>query len=89
MNMEQFRNQIIATLTSMGQLSEDRLSALRGSTDADADFIDLEMDSLTALDFCVGLEDAIGGTIEPADLIEHPSVNALARHLAESRGAAA
>ena len=87
--MEQFRSQIIATLASMDQIPGDRLGALRASVDADAAFVDLEMDSLTALDFCVGLEDAIGGTIEPADLIEHPSINALARHLAKSRGAPA
>lgn len=86
--MEQFRNHIIATLSSIGQLSEDRVSALRGSIDADTNFVDLEMDSLTALDFCVGLEDVIGGIVEPADLVEHPSVNALAQHLANTRGAA-
>ena len=86
--MEQFRNHIIATLSSIGQLSEDRISALRGSIDADTNFVDLDMDSLTALDFCVGLEDAIGGIVEPADLVEHPSVNALAQHLAKTRGAA-
>ncbi len=85
--MEQFRNRIIATLASMDQISGDRLESLRASVDADADFVDLEMDSLTALDFCVGLEDAIGGAIEPADLVEHPSINALARHLAKTRGA--
>lgn len=85
--MEQFRNQIIATLSSIGQLSEERVNALRGSIDADTNFVDLEMDSLTALDFCVGLEDAIGGIVEPADLVEHPSVNALAHHLANIRGA--
>ena len=86
--MEQFRNHIIATLSSIGQLSEDRVSALRGSIDADTNFVDLEMDSLTALDFCVGLEEVIGGIVEPADLVEHPSVNALAQHLAKTRGAA-
>lgn len=87
--MEQFRNHIIATLSSIGQLSDDRVSMLRSSVDADANFVDMEMDSLTALDFCVGLEDAIGGIVEPADLVEHPSVNALAHHLAKTRGAAA
>ena len=87
--MEQFRNHIIATLSSMGQLSEDRIGALRGSIDVDASFVDMDMDSLTALDFCVGLEDIIGGIVEPADLVEHPSVNALAQHLAKTRGAAA
>ena len=87
--MEQFRNHIIATLSSIGQLSDDRVSTLRSSVDADANFVDMEMDSLTALDFCVGLEDVIGGIVEPADLIEHPSVNALARHLATTRGPAA
>lgn len=87
--MEQFRNLIIATLSSIGQLSEDRVNALRGSTDVDTNFVDLEMDSLTALDFCVGLEDVIGGIVEPADLVEHPSVNALALHLAKTRGKAA
>jgi acyl carrier protein len=87
--MEQFRDHIIATLSSIGQLSEDRVIALRGSIDTDTNFVDLEMDSLTALDFCVGLEDRIGGIVEPADLVEHPSVNALAHHLAKTRSAAA
>jgi acyl carrier protein len=84
MSVGHYRTQIIATLASMGQLADERRLTLQASADRDLAFVDLEMDSLTALDFCVSLEDTIQRTIEPADLVEHPSVNALARHLAGS-----
>lgn len=82
MTIENCRNQIIATLAEMGQVEDARRQQLLASGDDDLDFVELEMDSLTALDFCVNLEDALKRTVEPADLIDHPSLNALARHLA-------
>ena len=58
-------HEIAATLSSIGQLSEDRVNALRGSIDADTNFVDLEMDSLTALDFCVTYEVSPPGWEKP------------------------
>ena len=88
MTIETCRGHIIATLVELGHLDGDRQRALGADAGRDLPFVELEMDSLTALDFCVSLEDAIGKPIEPADLVDHPSVNALARHLAASAPAA-
>lgn len=82
-----YRDQIIATLADLGHLDGDRRQALVADEAQDLAFVDLEMDSLTALDFCVSLEDATKKSIEPADLVDHPSVNALARHLASGTAA--
>lgn len=82
MTNTQYREQIIDTLADMGQIEADRKTSLLATADSDLSFVEMEMDSLTALDFCVSLEEKTQRTIEPADLVDHPSVNALARHLA-------
>ena len=50
---------------------------------ADVSFAELELDSLSAMELCMNVEEAAGVEVELGDLVLHPSVNALAAVLAE------
>jgi acyl carrier protein len=80
MSVSERRQDIIAALTRL-RLLDGRSDLAAG--EADLNFVDLGMDSLTVLDFCMQLEDRTGLSIEPADLVGHPSLNALAALLEE------
>ena len=77
----QYRERILDTLVELGELDADRKQALLADPAANVSFAEIEMDSLTALDLCVNLEEASGKVVEPADLIEHPTLNDLATFL--------
>lgn len=52
-------------------------------------FSDLELDSLTAMEVCLTIEDRTGHLIELGDLVVYPGINALAVFLAERGRSAA
>jgi acyl carrier protein len=81
MTHEQYRLQIVVTLAELGELDDAKKAALLAESAQDLSFVDMEMDSLTALDLCVNLEEATGKVVEPADLIDHPTLNQLAKFL--------
>lgn len=87
MNAPSFRERIIGILADLGELDAARRSALLVAPDQDVEFVAMEMDSLTALDLCVNLEDATNRTVEPADLVSYPSINRLAAFLDAGGGA--
>ena len=87
MNAPSFRARISAILAGLGELDEAKQAALLAAPDQDIEFVTMEMDSLTALDLCVNLEDATSRTVEPADLVAYPSINRLAAFLDAGGGA--
>jgi acyl carrier protein len=83
-----FREKIIAILADLGELEDAKRADLLSAPEQDIEFVAMSMDSLAALDLCVNLEDATGRTVEPADLVSHPSINRLAAHLDAGGGVA-
>jgi len=79
------RQNVLSVLGRLGLLEGEEAISPDNPT-ADLRFSDLEMDSLTVLDFCVALEDQTGHSIEPSDLVQYPSVDALARALEAKAG---
>ena len=79
MTPEIARQHILAAVqASIGTLHDVRFLGLADDVTRDASFSELEFDSLVEMEFCLALEEKIGIRIDPADLILHPSVNALA-----------
>jgi len=78
MTLDPHRQTVLSVMSKLGLL-EGRPSPEEMA--GDLLFADLGMDSLTVLDLCVALEDQTGCIVEPADLVQHPSVDALARFL--------
>jgi acyl carrier protein len=62
---------------------EAHLSRTINNPDADLTFLELELDSLAAVECCQALEHDIDIDIDPADLAIHDSINKLARYLVE------
>lgn len=48
----------------------------------DVVFADLELDSLTVMDFCIALEERYDLTVEPADLLQQATLRNLAQFIA-------
>ena len=88
MSIPALREKIITILADLGELEDTKRTDLLSAPDQDIEFVTMGMDSLTALDLCVNLEDATGRTVEPADLISHPSINRLAAYLGAGGGTA-
>jgi acyl carrier protein len=81
MNEHQIRTYVITRLMELGHLDRARANCL-SSTEDDLLLQDLQLDSLSILDLSMALEDATGRIVEPADLIQAGSLNALAAWLA-------
>jgi acyl carrier protein len=64
-----------------GALHDPTMATLSRNQEADVRFADLELDSLSAMELCMNVEEAIGIQIDLGDLALHPSVNALAASL--------
>jgi acyl carrier protein len=62
---------------------EAHLNRTISNPDADLTFLELELDSLAAVECCQALEHDIDIDIDPADLAIHDSINKLARYLVE------
>ncbi|MEX1107942.1 MAG: acyl carrier protein [Dongiaceae bacterium] len=88
MSAPSFRERIIGILADLGEIDDAGQAALLAAPEQDIEFVTIEMDSLTALDLCVNLEDATNRTIEPADLVSYPSINRLAAFLDAGGGGA-
>jgi acyl carrier protein len=76
------RRDLVSIMVELGLFKDDAAAA------RDIPFADLGMDSLTVLDLCMQVEEKTGLSLEPGDLVEHPSLDALAAFLAERGGAA-
>ncbi len=73
-----------AVQATRGLLNDPALAPFLHS-DRDITFVELEFDSLTAIEFCLEIEDRIGIEIDPGDLLSNPSVNALSSLLRSKR----
>jgi acyl carrier protein len=51
---------------------------------SDVELAALGIDSMAVINFCVALEETLHRDVEIEELIENPSLNQLARHIAKS-----
>jgi acyl carrier protein len=80
MNTRDARAAIIHALAKTAQIEEAVADRYQSSED-DLPFAELDMDSLSALDFCMTLEETLKQPVEPGDLVKHASVDQLAGFL--------
>ncbi len=66
---------------TVGILYDQRFADILEGAERDVTFVELEFDSLSAMEFCLQIDDMIGIEVEPADLILYPSINTLSEHL--------
>jgi acyl carrier protein len=83
MTFDEAREHIISAITSTSTvLSQPRFAAATTSN-SDIEFSDLSLDSLAAMEICMDIEERAGIAVDLGDLAVHPSVNALAKHVAD------
>jgi acyl carrier protein len=83
MNQEEAKTILLDVLLSMELISQaDRDAAFEPG--ADIELGELGIDSMAVVDLCVGVEDKTGRELLIEDLIDNPTVNKLAAHLANS-----
>jgi acyl carrier protein len=83
MNKAEARILILDALQGIKVLDASRKSSLASNPDEDVQLVSFGIDSVSVMDFCLLIENAIGREVEIVELIDHPSVNTLASHLAE------
>jgi acyl carrier protein len=86
-NPPESRSAIIDTLQQMDELTIDQAASLRADPTADFQLAGVNFDSLSAMDFCLRIETATEIVIDPDELVELDSLNALAAVLAERQAA--
>jgi acyl carrier protein len=70
-------------------LNDPHVARLLADPAIEVPFDELDLDSLTAMEICLTLEDTTGQFIEPGDLILYPGINALAKFMSERARSAA
>ena len=87
MTPEEARRIIVAAVDKVTHaFNAPGLLARRDDPSADIAFSELEMDSLSAMEICMAIEEASGIEIDLADLAAERSVNGLARLLLSRAG---
>ena len=81
MTLNDIRTTVLQLVAERLDDAQAQAASLMADADADATFVELQIDSLSTLDLCLALEQKFGVPLEPAHLVRHPSVNALSRYL--------
>jgi acyl carrier protein len=82
MKFEEARAQVISALRSATFGYNDEVIASKfADKDGDLAFSELELDSLSAMQLCIEIEDTTGVEIDLGDLALHASVNGLAKFM--------
>jgi acyl carrier protein len=76
------RDLILNALVSSNVLTADRQMELGRDPGSDVELAALGIDSMAVINLCVALEETLHRDVEIEELIEHPSLNLLARHIA-------
>lgn len=84
MTSDETRRIIIDSLHEIALLSDQDRERLLAAQDADVDLASLSIDSLKIVDWCMALESKVKREVQIEELVEHDSINKLARHLASA-----
>ena len=79
MNTLEIKAIVIDSLIRLGQLPDDMAKEAR---DADLDLSKITLDSLSVIEICMHLENALGIAVEPVDFLNHSKLNDLADYFA-------
>lgn len=84
MNRDEAKSMLLDTLLSLQLISPAERAAATGAGADDILLSGLGIDSMTVVDLCMGIEQKTGRELRVEELIDHPTVDQLAAHLAEA-----
>lgn len=83
MKREEAKAMLLDVLQSMELLTPAQRAAAGEAGAEDIQFGGLGIDSMAVVDLCVGVEEKIGRELRVEEIIDNPTVDLLAGHLAE------
>ena len=87
LTFERARSHVLEALhTACGALDDPRLTLPARNPDDDVAFADLDIDSFTAIEVALAVEDRTGVELDLGDLLAYDSLNALARLIVDRSG---
>ncbi|MGE4251603.1 MAG: acyl carrier protein [Parvibaculaceae bacterium] len=84
MNRDEAKSMLLDTLLSLQLISPAERAAATGAGADDILLSGLGIDSMTVVDLCMDIEQKTGRELRVEELIDHPTVDQLAAHLAEA-----
>jgi acyl carrier protein len=83
MKREEAKAMLLDVLQSMELISPAQRAAAAEAGADDIQFGGLGIDSMAVVDLCVGVEEKIGRELRVEEIIDNPTVDLLAAHLAQ------
>lgn len=75
---------IVNALVDIKALTADAAKALMKNKTQNLELASLGIDSMAVINFCNALEEGLGREIEIEELVEHATLNSLAKHFANA-----
>lgn len=82
MTFDECRNIVLDSLLDSRLITDEQRDRLRTECEADLDLASLPIDSMKIVDWCLALENRVKREVQVEELVEHDTLNRLARHLA-------
>ena len=82
MILSDIRSSILNALVGIKVMDDATRADFLANADKDIALVELGIDSVSVMDFCLLIENDVGREIEIIELIDNPSLNTLAAHLA-------
>lgn len=82
MNRDATKSMLLEVLCSMELIAHSQKAAALEPGAEDIQLGELGIDSMAVVDLCVAVEDRIGRELRVEEIIDNPTVNLLAAHLA-------
>ena len=83
MTVDEAKIAILNVLKGLELVNEEKAGSVTNGRE-DVEFSALNIDSVSVVDLCVGLEERIGREVTIEELVENPTVNQLADHFARA-----
>ena len=83
MNRAEAKAVLLEVLQSLELISPSERAGAEKEGGNDIEFGGLGIDSMAVVDLCVGVEDKIGRELRVEEIIDYPTVDLLAAHLAK------
>ena len=81
MTIQMVKELVLKSLLKLGLITE---LLAKNATTGDLVLAELELDSLSVIEICMHLENALGMPVEPVDFLQYPTLNALSEHFAKA-----
>ena len=84
MNMNDARLLVLKAMRQAEIIGDQDFDRMKSAAESEIQLAELNIDSMKVIDLCNCLEELLGREVQVEELVENPSVGALAKHFSES-----